>query len=431
MLQKCVELAILGYGDRSSCYAEYAVLHPNKAKIVAVIDINPLKLNEAKAKFNLPDDKLFLSLDDFLDKNIPCDAVINGTMDQLHYETTIKLLNKKYNLLLEKPITASVDELLEIEALSRKNDCKVIVCHVLRYTPFYSAVKKIIDSGELGKITSIQMNEHVWHGHFVNSFVRGKYRSEKEIGSGLLLAKCCHDTDLLCWLNSASEPLYVSSFGSKSLYTKENAPEGSTEYCYNCPHNKDCMFDAYKFELEKDFSPSQTWAGINKPLDEITIDEKIEFLKNDVYGKCVFKTDMDIVDRQCVSVAFKNGSIATLNMIGGTTKAGRNLHIVCEMGEIVGSIEENSLTVRRYDKNNICEVDEEITLKEENPTIDHYGADYYIMEDFVAFLSGNASPPTTVIEDSINGHLVCYAAEKSRKEKSIVSIEKEYNEKTD
>lgn len=431
-MQKQIELAVLGYGDRSSRYANYAIFHPDKLKIVAVIDINPLKLREAKEKFNLPDDRLFLSLDEFLAQDIPCDAVINGTMDQLHYETTIKLLNKKYNLLLEKPITANVDELLEIEALARKNDCKIVVCHVLRYTPFYSAVKKIIDSGELGKITSLQMNEHIWHGHFVNAYVRGKWRSEKECGSGLLLAKCCHDTDLLCWLNNVTEPENVSSFGSKSFYIEENAPEGSTEYCYNCPHNKDCMFDAYKFEIEKDFIPFYTWSGINKPLDEITLEDKIEFLKSDVYGRCVFKTDMDIVDRQCVSVSFKNGSIATLNMIGGATKAGRCLHIVCEMGEIVGTIEDNSLTVRKYDKNNVCEIDEDIILEEfskdeENSIAGHYGGDYYIMEDFVSFLSGNkTSSSTTVIEDSINGHLICYAAEKSRKEKIIVNIDKEY-----
>lgn len=432
---KKIELAILGYGDRSSRYADYAILHPDQLGIIAVIDVNPLKLQQAKEKFNLSDDQLFLSLDEFLAKDIVCDAVINGTMDQIHYETTIKLLNKKYNLLLEKPITADVDELLEIERLAKQNNCKIVVCHVLRYTPFYSNIKKIIDSGELGKIVNIQMNEHVWHGHFVNSYVRGKWRSEKLCGSGLLLAKCCHDTDLMCWLNDNTVPENVSSFGSKNFFTEENAPEGSTKYCYQCPHNKECMFDAYKFQIEKDFIPFYTWADINKPLDEITLEEKVEFLKKDTYGQCVFRTDMDIVDRQCVSVSFKNGSIGTLNMIGGTTKAGRHLHVICEMGEIVGYIEENKYTVRWYDKDQVCMEEKTVCLEdiandEDNSVAGHYGGDYYIMKDFVAFLNGlETSVSTTVIEDSINGHLVCYSAEKSRKENVVVNLEKEYGAK--
>ena len=193
------------------------------------------------------------------------------------------------------------------------------------------------------------------------------------------------------------------------------------------------MFDAYKFELEKDFIPFYTWRGINKPLNEITIEEKKEYLKKDVYGQCVFKTDMDIVDRQCVSVEFENGSIGTLNMIGGASKAGRRLHVLCEYGEIVGYIEENKFVVRTFDKKEIWCTEEVVDLSdqyalqddEDNSITGHYGGDYYIMKDLVRFLNGQkTSVATTVIDDSINGHLICYAAEKSRKEKIVIELDK-------
>ena len=426
--------AILGYGDRSSKYSKYALDYPEELEVIAVIDVAEHKLKKAKEVFNLNDDKLFASLDEFLSKDIKCDFVINGTMDHLHYETSIKLLNKGYNLLLEKPITANVEELKEIQALANKNNLKVIVCHVLRYTMFYSKIKEVIASGAIGKVVNIQMNEHVWHGHFINAYVRGKWRSEKECGSGLLLAKCCHDTDLLCWLNSETNPKYVSSFGSRSLYTPKNAPEGSTEYCYNCPKKDECVFNAMDFELNKDYCKGYTWAGLNKPIPEITREEKIEFLKKDTYGKCVYKTDMDIVDRQCVSVEYENGSVATLNMVGGATIAGRHIHVIGEMGEIVGYIEENKFIVRKFfacdsesqlkENQEVYDLDKLYVLNAKDQSVTgHYGGDFFIMKDLLKLLRGEEnSLSTTDINDSVKGHMLCYAAEIARKEKRVVDI---------
>lgn len=431
---KKISCVILGYGDRSSRYADYAKQVPEELEVVGVIDINELKRCQCKSTFGLNDNQVFENLEEFLNADVTCDVVINGTMDQMHYETTMPLLENGYNVLLEKPVTANPEELLAIEKKAKEKGCKVVVCHVLRYTPFYSSIKNVIDSGKIGKIVDMQLNEHVWYGHFVNAFVRGKWRSEKECGSGLILAKCCHDTDLMCWLNNATAPKSVSSFGSKSFFTEANAPEGATQYCYECPNQADCMFNAEKFQIEKDFIPFYTWAGINKPLDEITLEEKREFLKRDIYGQCVFKTDMDIVDRQCVSVQFANGSIGTLNLVGGASKSGRHIHIVCEYGEIVGYIEDNKVLVRVFDKDKVWYDDTIIDFSAENDLGEqdnsvggHYGGDHFIMKDLVRFLNGvQTSGSTTVIEDSVNSHLVCYAAEKSRREKVIVDLKEEY-----
>lgn len=428
---KKIQAVILGYGDRASRYASYAIEHPDQLEIVAVIDVQEYKCRQAQKRFALPENRLYLNLEKFLKDKVRADIVINGTMDQLHFETTIPLLKNGYNVLLEKPITANMDELFEIQKEAEKNDCKVIICHVLRYAPYYASIKKVLASGRLGKVMDMQLNEHVWHAHFVNSYVRGKWRSEKECGSGLLLAKCCHDTDLICWLNNTTVPVKVSSFGSRSFYTASNAPEGATQYCYECPNRKECMFDAYKFQFEKDFAPDHTWLGLNKPLDEITDEEKLGHLKKDVYGQCVYKTDMDIVDRQCVSVEFENGSIATLHVVGGASKAGRHLHIVCEYGEILGYIEENKYIIRTFDKKEICYQDEivdfsdieRITSVKNNSVAGHYGGDYYIMKDLMGLLRGEEiSVSMTTLNDSVNSHLICYAAEKARKENVIVNL---------
>jgi len=441
---KKIKGVILGYGDRSFWYSQYAFDRPEEFEIIGVIDINKFKLANAKKRFNLPDDALFNSLDEFLAKDIKCDVVINGTMDNIHYVTTIKLLKKGYNILLEKPVTSVPEELLEIERLANENNCKVVVCHVLRYTPFFKKVKEIIDSGEIGAITNIEMFEHVWHGHFVNAYVRGKWRNEEECGSGFLLAKCCHDTDLMCWLNNKTKPTQVASFGKRAFYCPENAPEGSTEYCYNCPKKDECMFDATKFEAVMDCCPQYTWADMDRDVKNIPMEDKLEFLKTSEFGKCVYKTSMNIVDRQSVVVNFANGSTATLNMVGGASKAGRFLHIVCQYGEIEGYLEENRMIYRKFNKDRVnvkytCDenmysdhvIDINLDdMRENNASAGHSGGDFFIMKDLTALLRGDgASVSTTVISDSVNSHLICYAAEKSRTEGVIVDLEKEYGKR--
>ncbi|MBQ9485884.1 MAG: Gfo/Idh/MocA family oxidoreductase [Clostridia bacterium] len=435
---KQITVAIVGAGNRGQAYADYSLDCPSELKVIAVCDPNAVNLKEASDKYAVPDNMRFNDFNVFIKAGVKCDFVINATMDQMHYETAMALIAAGYNLLLEKPVTAVPKELLEIEKAAKEKGVDVFVCHVLRYTPFYRKIKEIIDSGEIGKIIDMEMNEHVWHGHFVNAYVRGKWRNEKECGSGFLLAKCCHDTDLMCWLNNITVPTKVSSFGSRAMYCPENAPNGSADYCYNCPVKSDCVFDAARFELIMDCCPQYTWLNMGKPISELTTEEKKEHLRKSEFGKCVYKTDMDIVDRQCVSVNFANGSVGTLNMVGGASKAGRHIHIVCEYGEIVGYVEENKMIYRKYNKGLSDQKYLNDDMTHQDTVIDiaadvvesavlfggHNGGDYAIMHDVVRYFNGdNSSPSLTPISDSVDGHFVVYAAEESRKNDKIIKLE--------
>lgn len=201
------------------------------------------------------------------------------------------------------------------------------------------------------------------------------------------------------------------------------------------------MFNAGTFEAVMDCCPQYTWAEMDRDFKNIPLEDKLEFLKTSVFGKCVFKTDMDIVDRQSVVVNFKNGSTATLNMVGGASKAGRFLHIVCQYGEIYGYLEENKIVYRKFNKDRVnvkytCDenmysdhvIDINLDdMRENNASAGHSGGDFFIMKDLTALLRGEgASVSTTVISDSVNSHLICYAAEKSRTQGVIVDIEKEF-----
>ncbi len=426
---KQLTAALVGAGNRGCVYADYSLDEPGELKIIAVVDPDDIHREEAGDRYSLPASMRFSDLDDFLAKKIDCDFVINATMDQQHYITAKKLLQAGYNMQLEKPIVNNREELLELQQLTREMGVKVNVCHVLRYTPFFKRVKQLILDDVIGRIMTMEMNEHVWIAHFLDSYVRGKWNSEEKCGSSFLLAKSCHDMDLACWLNNTTKPVRVSSIGSRSQFIPENAPEGATEFCYNCPHNDTCLYSAQKVHLEFDSLPFQTWMDMGKPIDQITKEEKAAWLTHNIYGRCAYNCGGDINDRQTVNIEFENGSLASFTMVGGSSKAGRYLHIVGTKGEIEGFLEDGKFTLRTFDRSGdrftydeeLIDINTEIHSK--SAFGGHAGGDYAIMHELVRFFNGdNSSVSITSIDDSINSHLVVYAAEDSIKTRKTIEI---------
>lgn len=432
---KKLKAALLGAGNRGLVYADYAISNPNELEIIAVIEIDDNRRAEAQHRYNLPDKSVYKSINDFLADCIEADFVINATMDESHYETAMKLIAAGYDMILEKPVVNNKKQLLEIQRAANEKGVKIVVCHVLRYAPFYREIKTLINGGTIGKILTMEMNEHVWIAHFLDSFVRGKWSCESECGSGFLLQKSCHDTDLICWLHNDSEPKRVSSFGSRALFNMKNALEGATEFCYNCPHNDKCLYSAQKVHLEFDSMPFQTWEGIGKPLDEITKEEKAEYLKTSRYGRCAYRSGGDIVDRQTLNVEFEDGVTVVFTMVGGTSKSGRFLHIVGSKGEIEGHLEEDKFILRVFDrsgdkfgyKEEI--VDVSANVKNHSKYAGHGGGDYLLVHDAVAYIRGEKpSVSVTDINDSVNGHCLVFAAEEARKNVKVVDFKEFLNE---
>ncbi len=426
---KKITAVLVGAGNRCCVYADYSLDEPQELEIVAVVEPLPLRLHEAGERYGIAPERRFADVESFLAAGVACDFVIDATMDEWHYITAKPLLEAGYNLLLEKPIVGNRDQLLELQALAHKHNVKVNVCHVLRYTPFFKKIKTLINNDVIGKIMTMEMNEHVWIAHFIDSYVRGKWNSEAKCGSGFLLAKSCHDTDLMCWLNNATKPVRVTSLGSRSQFIPANAPTGATEFCYTCPHNDTCLYSAQKIHLEYDPLPFQTWMGLNKPLDEITREEKEQYLTYSDYGRCAYNSGGDIKDRQTVCVEFENGSVASFTMVGGSSKAGRYLHIVGAKGEIEGYLEEAKFTLRTFDRSEgvFTHVEEVIDVSAEvhsgSTFGGHAGGDYAIMHEQVRYLNGDESSVSiTKIDDSVNSHLVVYAAEESAATRRTVEL---------
>lgn len=418
---KPIRAIVIGYGDRGSIYASYALLEPQKLQIVGVVDVNPYRLKVAQKDFNLDDKYLFKDIKECLDSKISVDLFINATMDENHYEVLKTIIPLGKPILTEKPIVNNKQQLLELEDLANKWNTPIFVGHVLRYTPFYRTIKELILNGEIGEIRTMELAEHVGSAHYAGSYIRGRWRSEEACGSSLLLAKSCHDIDIMCWLNNNTVPELVSSFGGRYFFIEENAPKGATEFCYNCPLEKDCYYSAIKLYYESNYSAEQTYVQLNKEV--VTDEDKLNFLKTNNFGRCVFKIkESNVCDRQNVIVSFKNGSVGEFTLVGGCPEANRTISIIGTNGEIEGKAEQGIIYLKKNkfnDTNPIVEtidVNKEIFVKDGKGS-GHHGGDYEIMNSIISYLNGDHNIVTiTKLEDSINGHLVVYAADKSRLE---------------
>ena len=426
-----LKTVLVGCGDRTCVYADLAMHTFDAIEIVAAVDPDKERQKYVHEHFGVPFEKCYSDIKDVLAQGKIGDCVINGTMDQLHVETAIPFLEQGYDMLLEKPITNNEKDLLHLAKVAKEHNSKLMICHVLRFSPFYREIKKILLSGEIGDIMTINTSERVGVYHSSVSYLRGKWNTEKECGSSFLLAKCCHDIDLIVWLNNGDKPESVFSFGDRNYFNENNAPKGCGNRCMvDCPKAiKDkCIYDAEALYIKNDLLPWYPWQCTGKNYQDVTLDEKIESLKTyNPHGKCVYKCGGDILDHQQVLVKFSNGAIACHTLILGAMKADRTIYIACTNGEIEGSASSGKLYVRTFNKE-CAGYNERIVdfSDKQGETGGHFGGDKGLVQDFIAYLSGDKpSISTTVIEDSLTGHLLVYSADESVKTHKPILFNKE------
>ena len=423
---KKVSVVIVGYGDRGSIYGHFQNISPDIFEVRAVVDVDPFRLSLAKANLGLDDSCLFNNFENFLKLGKIADAAIVATMDELHYYQATELLKLKYHLLLEKPIVNNLKDLNEIERLAKENNLIVFIGHVLRYTPFYNNIKKLILQGEIGDIIHIETSELIGVCHSSSSYIRGKWNNESSCGSGILLAKCCHDLDLLCWFNNTTKPKSIVSFGDRTNVIPSRAPKGSKDRCYDdCPYLDTCQYSAKSLYVLNDIFPQYSFPNIKKKHSEITEEEKIQALKtNDPFGKCAFKVESDIVDHQCLMIKFENGSTAFHSLVMSVPRPGRKIHIIGTDGEIEGFFESGKFVLRKFDFQTSFYKETQYDINDEiEKGVGHCGGDMRLVRDFISKICNNpVSIASTDIRDSLNSHKCCYDAEESRRNNKIVDF---------
>ena len=412
-----LKVIVIGAGGRGKGYTDTMAKYPEKYQVVGVAEPIDDRREYVKNKHNIPEENCFVTWEHILERPKFADIAIISTMDRMHFAPAMEAIRKGYNLLLEKPVAPTAEECKKIEAESKKYGVKILVCHVLRYTPFFLALKNLIDSGEIGKVMSIQHSECVGNTHQSHSFVRGNW-GNSERSSTMLLQKSCHDMDILQWL-VGKECKRASSFGSRTYFTIENAPEGAPEYCIEgCPHADTCYYNAVKLYLEAKsndwFRPAST--GLVNPTDE----EVEHAIRTTQYGKCVYKCDNDVVDHQVVNLEFEDGTVVDFNMCA-FNEGGRFIRIMGTNGEIVNSGDGSDVTLYKFSDKSHTKID----INAYGNTIEsgHGGGDEGIINALYDYItSGVVTEQLSEIGISVKNHMIAFAAEESRISGKVVNV---------
>ena len=420
---KQLTVVLIGAGGRGSAYAKHMHMTPEKYKIVAVADPNKEKCRVIREMYGFSEDMCFSDWKDLLALPKMAGIAVIATSDNLHYEPAMKAISLGYDLLLEKPVAQTVKECTDIANAAKEKNVSVLVCHVLRYTPFYKKVKSIITSGTLGEIVSLDQTECVGNVHFSHSFVRGNWHSEKE-ATPMILAKTCHDLDMAQWL--IDKPCKkVSSFGSLTHFTEKNAPEGSPRRCIdgNCPHAKTCIYNCETLYIHN--PDGRPWKDIFKKQvathDNFSDEELREALKRTDYGLCVYHANNDMVDHQIVNMEFADGVISHLS-VNAFNGGGRYIHIYGTRGELYAFESDKEIQIYNFAEGKRYKV----PVLEEGETIvgGHLGGDLGIVTDLYDYLTGNYTGNSIAnIRVSVANHLIGFAAEEARHNDTVVQMD--------
>ncbi len=409
-----LKVAVIGAGARGqNAYGKYCLDFPHQIQYVAAIDPNVEQLDKISGVHHIGKEMLFTDENEFYKLGKVCDAVVIANMDKDHFYTVMKCLELGYDILLEKPITPSRNELAQIEQKVRETGCKIMVCYVLRYTPFFKKLKDLVDDTIIGKIVGIDHTEYIGNYHMAHSFVRGNWRNS-ESSSPIILQKTSHDLDILSWLvNSDYEEVY--SYGKLNYFNESNAPEGATKKCIDCSHKESCRYNAEHFYIDP--LPSG-WA--NNVIAKPTVEKVQKLLADTNYGTCVYKVDdNDVCDHQTALIKFKNGIEVTFTVSAFHQNQSRFVRILGTDGSIIADTHTNSIKVTKHVKDSASE--QQVT--EYIPEIvnsGHGGGDTLIMKDFVSLLSKENYEPRTSFNHALQSHYMAYDIEKSRVEKRVV-----------
>jgi predicted dehydrogenase len=442
-----LEGVVIGAGNRGAeAYVPYLSAHPDEARIVAVAEPDPARRAAFARRHGLPADTCHDDYASLLAGPRRADFALVATGDDLHVEPALLALERGYHVLLEKPMATREAACRTLVDAAERSGRILQVCHVLRYAPLFAAVHRRVRAGEIGRVVAIQHAENVAYWHYAHSYCRGHWRNQAA-SSPLILAKSCHDLDLLYWIAGA-DPESLSSLARPTELTAANRPAGAPERCIDgCRHAARCPYDAVATYLEarpiaqdvaqtaaKDpsgvalraivaararlagsglpgLAEAARWRAW--PVSTITRDTSragVErALRETRYGRCVYAVgDNDQPSAQTVEVRFANDVLASFTLHGHSHREGRTIRVDGTEGSLVGRFHLMEQILERHDHKSGRVGIERFPMRGSG----HGDGDHRLFAGFLAAIRGEAEPLTSARE-SLVSHLMAFAAHRS------------------
>ncbi len=409
-----IETIIVGAGGRGNAYGKFALEYPHELSVVGVAEPDPIRRERLVRLHDIAPNMVFEDWQALLaSSEMHASTILNCTMDRFHFESTMRMLELGYDVLLEKPMTPVLSENVRLVKAAESSGRLLQICHVLRYTPFWQTLRKVVQSGKLGRIVSVTHRENLIYYHMAHSFVRGNWRQEASSGP-MILSKCCHDFDILLWILQR-QVVHLNSFGSLVHFRPENAPEGATQRCTDgCAAADSCKYEATKlYARDGDGWPHNYVSYV--PNREV----RLEQLKEDWYGRCVYLCDNDVVDHQTVNMELEDGTTVTLVMNGQGDEECRSMRYDGTKATLYGKFSSKGNEIRVH--HHLSEEIEDVPVNARESS-GHGGGDNGIVRSFLDTLRGNPDDSVTTARESLESHLLAFAAEESRINKTVVNM---------
>ncbi len=415
-----LRVAVLGAGSRGAgAYGGFLLRRPDLAQLVAIADPRPDRLALAGAAHGLAPAHLYPGWQSLLESEPELDAVIVATPDKLHLAPALAAIARGLAILLEKPISPTAREVEALLAAARRHGADVTVAHVLRYTPLFARIKEVLERGVIGRLHAIRHTEHIGYWHFAHSYVRGNWRRER-LASPMILAKACHDLDILNWLVGAPCTELASYGGGSATSPWPTRPKAA----------RSAATRAARWSVPAPIRPiASTWRSCRRPMPgrttlttEPTAEGVAAALHNGPYGRCVYRCDNDVADHQVVALRYAGGIDATLTVSAFTSEITRTIHLMGSLGEIEGDFLRNEITVTDFS------IGDRRTSRLTVPNDGlHGGGDDALMADFLGRVQarrrrGNAPEAPSSLEASVASHRMAFAAERARKTGKTVRL---------
>lgn len=401
-----IRLGVIGYGVRADMLMDELLTLPGEACLCAVADQNPERVKALMTKkgskeflhameidkidgmlrkcFIDPESiRFYQTAEEMLDAE-ELNGVLVGTNCNTHTHFAQLVLERGIPLFLEKPVAVSRKEVALLERLADEAKAPVVVSFPLRVTRIVQEVRKIIDSGAIGKVEQVQAFNDVSYG-FV--YFHDWYRDES-VSHGLFLQKATHDIDVINYL-TGEKPLRVCAMKSKQIY-KGDMPAGLR--CSECDRWESCMDSTYHIEKTRNDIPRSDY--------------------------CSFAVDTGNEDSGSLILRYASGmhAVYSQNFFARKGAARRGARLYGYKGTVEFDFVSDVITL--YDHMS----DQVTTVKVNTLPAGHGGGDSALCGNFLDLIRGNVQRSVAPLEAGITSVRVCLAAKESSEEEVFRNV---------
>ena len=306
--------ALVGTGTRgSSSWAKPLVDNYGKhGELVALCDINHGRMAFAKNYIGTKAPTYHSSEFEKMIQDTRPDTVIVTTTDCFHEKYIVRAMELGCDVISEKPLVTEAHQGQILMDTENRTGKKITTTFNARFSNESEEIKRILLSGELGKVLSAEYQEYLDIDHGASYYRR--WHGKKRFSGSLLVHKASHHFDQMNWWLD-SEPETVNANGKVGFYGENNAFRGKN--CRTCSFKSKCDF---YWDIETYGSKGLYLSG----------EAEDGYLRDG----CVWDNDIDTYDAMTVEVKYANDVLLNYSLNSYMPYEGQNIAFNCEKGRL-------------------------------------------------------------------------------------------------